>query len=297
VTVRNGTSTSGSLAVGVADSADSSRRRTVTGADGRARSATARTRASSSWSWPSGASGYGRPRLPRRSVLGPDVCVPPRTPAGRAAATTREDVQVALWRRDQIFEWLYAEGPKTIAEIKDHFDLTPNVSKADVAQLRVEGRLERTGTERQGPRGGRPSTEYRAVLREGPAEEPPVPDELLGAAGEIVDRDGEEKSIGERIAERYDLDLTIDPTPYGDRPGASERTRRISEEVRLELEGSAPEDEPVIAPITVHEQLVVRYITALIGWIERSSIVRDQGPPEHVYDRIERVLQIQDGAA
>lgn len=227
----------------------------------------------------------------------PLVDVPPRTPAGRAAATTREDVQVALWRRDQIFEWLYAEGPKTIAEIKDHFDLTPNVSKADVAQLRVEGRLERTGTERQGPRGGRPSTEYRAVLREGPAEEPPVPDELLGAAGEIVDRDGEEKSIGERIAERYDLDLTIDPTPYGDRPGASERTRRISEEVRLELEGSAPEDEPVIAPITVHEQLVVRYITALIGWIERSSIVRDQGPPEHVYDRIERVLQIQDGAA
>jgi hypothetical protein len=30
----------------------------------------------------------------------------------------------------------------------------------------------------------------------------------------------------------------------------------------------------------------------LIGWVERSAFVRDQGPPEHVYDRIERLLQI-----
>lgn len=49
--------------------------------------------------------------------------------------------------------------------------------------------------------------------------------------------------------------------------------------------------------MTVHEELVVRYIGSLIDWVSRSSYVRDDGPPEHVYDRIERLLQIQDGVA
>jgi hypothetical protein len=150
-------------------------------------------------------------------------------------AAEREDVRVARWRRDAIFEWLYAEGPKTIAAVKEHFDLTQNVARADIDQLRVEGRLERTGKELPGPRGGRSSVEFRAVVRDARAD----------------DAEGEPR----------------------------------------------PDPEPVApAPMTVHERLVVRYISCLIGWIERSSIVRDQGPPEHVYDRIERLLEIAAGA-
>lgn len=49
--------------------------------------------------------------------------------------------------------------------------------------------------------------------------------------------------------------------------------------------------------LTVHEQLVVRYITALINSIDRASILRDAPAPEHVYDGIERLLRIADGAA
>jgi hypothetical protein len=150
-------------------------------------------------------------------------------------AAEREDVQVARWRRDAIFEWLYAEGPKTIAAVKDHFDLTQSVARADIDQLRVEGRLERTGRELPGPRGGRSSVEFRAVVHDARAD-----------------------------------DLESEPGP--------------------DREPAAP------AAMTVHEQLVVRYISCLIGWIERSSIVRDQGPPEHVYDRIERLLEIAAGA-
>jgi hypothetical protein len=229
----------------------------------------------------------------------PAAAVPPRTPAARDELAEREDIEVTLWRRNEIFEWVLAEGPKTIVEIKDRFELPQNTAATDVAALRAEGRLERTGAERQGPRGGRPSAEYRAVTAELPASEPPVPDELLGAAGELVDDEGEEKSIGERISERRDLGWTVDPTPFGDRPGASEHTRAISEEVRHQVEAlyQADDEQPVDAPITVHEQLVVHYVSALIGWVERSAFVRDQGPPDHVFDRIERLLQIQDGAA
>lgn len=216
-----------------------------------------------------------------------------------------EDVNVTLSRRIQIFEWLLAEGPQTIADIQAHFEISNATARSDIEQLRVEGRLERAGVERSGPRGGRSSVEFRAFdsLRARPADaEPSVPDELLGAAGEVVDRDGEEKSIAERIAERRDAGLTIDPTPFPDRLDATERTREIGEQVCRELEACysvAPETEPEItnreSRITVHEQLVVRYVSSLISTIDRASVLRAEAPPEHVFDRIERLLQIEGG--
>jgi hypothetical protein len=100
--------------------------------------------------------------------------------------------------------------------------------------------------------------------------------------------------------------LTIDSTPFPDRPGATEQTRKIGEQVGREVEARyAAEQDEEPAPdfvihesrITIHEQLVARYVGALIDWVARTAYVRDDGPPGHVYDRIERLLQIEGGAA
>jgi hypothetical protein len=98
-----------------------------------------------------------------------------------------------------------------------------------------------------------------------------------------------------RAAGRTDRGAVGPPeAPRGD---AADTDRTIEEGQHDEQEEPAAVGREAAAPITVHEQLVVRYVSALIGWVERSAHVRDQGPPDHVYDRIERLLQIQDGAA
>lgn len=43
-------------------------------------------------------------------------------------------------------------------------------------------------------------------------------------------------------------------------------------------------------------QLQALYVHALIGQIQRSSILRDSAPPEHIYDRLERILGLQERA-
>jgi hypothetical protein len=227
--------------------------------------------------------------------------VPPRTAAGRQRAA-REDVQVAAWRREEIFEWLYAEGAKTIAEIKDRFELSQALARAAVDQLRVEGRLQRTGRERQGPRGGRPSAEFEAVEPAGVVGEPETPASALGAGGDEVDDDGRATTISEEIAYRRDNGLTIPAEPFPDREGATEETRRIGAEIDAELgRAYAEEDQDAAhaAPdgLTVHQELTVRYVASLIDWVSRTAYVRDDGPPEHVFDRIERLLGIEDGVA
>lgn len=85
------------------------------------------------------------------------------------------------------------------------------------------------------------------------------------------------------------------PPPPEPKPDVQEVVREVEREVQEVV--PAPASAPDSSGITVQQQLTVRYLTVLIGWIERSSIVRDQGPPEHVYDRIERLLGIQEGVA
>jgi hypothetical protein len=246
-----------------------------------------------------------RPPAPvtvRHVESAPAATVPPRTAAGRERAAAREDVQVASWRREEIFEWLYAEGPKTIAEIKDRFELSQNLARAAVDQLRLDSRLQRTGRERQGPRGGRPSAEFEAVEPAGVVGEPETPASALGAGGDEVDHDGRATTISEQIAYRAENRLTIPAEPFPDREGASEETRRIGAEVDAELGRVYAEDDADLAPavpgaLTLHQELTVRYVAALIDWVSRSAYVRDDGPPDQVFDRIERLLGIQDGVA
>jgi hypothetical protein len=236
----------------------------------------------------------------------PEAPAPPV--AARPRRAPREDSQVAEWRRTEIFEWLLDDGPKTLVEIRDHFNLADHVAQQAVRDLRITGHLQRTGQERQGPRGGRPSPEFEAVepVRADTSGEPETPAQVLGDAGDEIPYDGKPPTISEQITDRAEKRLTIDPRPFPEREGATEETRRIGEEVDAELErvyggDDGGELEPEFMNheerITVHEELVVRYIGSLIDWVGRSAYVRDDGPPEHVFERIERLLGIQDGAA
>jgi hypothetical protein len=69
-------------------------------------------------------------------------------------------------------------------------------------------------------------------------------------------------------------------------------------------DGIGGEPEPIASPpepepepdedATAFEWLTARYVTALIASIERASVLRAEAPPEHVFDRIERILGISE---
>jgi hypothetical protein len=69
-------------------------------------------------------------------------------------------------------------------------------------------------------------------------------------------------------------------------------------------DGIGGEPEPIASPpepepepdedATAFEWLTARYVTALIASIERASVLRGEAPPEHVFDRIERILGISE---
>jgi hypothetical protein len=237
----------------------------------------------------------------------------PAEPEASLELASPEPVAVAAWRDEEVVEWLRGDGPAVPVEIRERFGIPKGSIGGLLQRLRTRGLIERTGVTRCMPgRAGRPGPEFRAVepgddsgftnhessFTKHELTPPPTPDALLGAAGDVVDRDGAGRTIAETIADRRDSGVTIDPTPFGDRPGASERTRRISEEVRVELEGRYQPDEiEPAAPMTVHEQLVVRYLGALIGRVERAGMGGISEPPEHIYERVERILQIEGGAA
>jgi hypothetical protein len=204
-----------------------------------------------------------------------DAAPSPEEPAAEPAhRSTAEIQQIVRWRRTEIRDWVREQGAATTDEIRRHFDLTHNVAQRDVEWLRANGLLVKTGRSRPGPKGGRPSHEFEAV------EDALSPDGSTVSAARGVEDPPEQ--------------------PSGSGAGGVSTTRAATDEV------SQPEPsgggfievvEPALVELTIHQQLTVRYIGALIGWIERSSIVRDQGPPLHVYDRIERLLEITDGVS
>jgi hypothetical protein len=197
---------------------------------------------------------------------------PPATPAGR-----RLRPDEAAWRREAIVEWVAERGEALQVEIRDQFSTT----HAEIARLEQEGRLERTGEMRPRPPGTKPSP----VLR--------VPDPDPPSYGEPIEIPRPSHAqTGDAEAEQ--------PAAEAPRGDAADDDRTIEEGHTDEQEEPAAVGREVAAPtsqaVTVGAELTVRYVRSLIGWIERGTMTREQAAPDHVLDRIERILDLRRAA-
>jgi hypothetical protein len=200
---------------------------------------------------------------------------PVNAPAAPAPASDAEERLVGAWRDQAVVEWLQAEGPKTAREIARQFAIKQ--PQDIIARLRTRGLIEKTGVKRlaAGTKGGRPGAEYRAI--DGQAETPhPVKQPTVAVMGSSEPAD--------------ELELAARATR--DTPAAASDTKVEPDNSNDRADDTAP-----AGTTTVYEQLAVRYLSALITSIERASILRNETPPAHVFDRIERLLQLQDGPA
>lgn len=172
--------------------------------------------------------------------------------------------------------------------------------QAILGVLRRDGETQQVGLIEQA---GIPKGSIHAVLKR------------LADKGEIVMR--EELDARGAVSKFWSLASAIsatvaapaEPRAPADEPPAETPPEQPADELALqpdESDHSEAEDESehpfelsaelAAIDMTVHEHLVVRYIGALITTIDRASILRAEAPPEHVFDRIERLLEIRDGA-
>ena len=178
---------------------------------------------------------------------------------------------VGAWRDQVIVDWLRAEGPKTAREIATRFAI--GQPQDAITRLRTRGLIEKTGVKRlaAGIKSGRPGAEYRAT------ETQPRGCEPSAVRKDPVPGPKRELQVGSAARD------TVAP-PQESRPESEHAGGPVGD--------PAPHE-----PLTMREQLAVRYIAALVNSIDRASILRGDPPPMHVYDRIERLLAIQDTAA
>ena len=176
-------------------------------------------------------------------------------------------------RDHAIVAWLHAEGPKTASEIAARFAIKQ--PQDAMVRLRANGLIETTGVKRlpAGATTGRPGAEYRALKRQPQAS-----------------------STGARVDGATALSEAAGGLEGHTRDAAA--ASAAAEDAHELRRADERQDDADPAPATTaQEQLVLRYITALITTIERASILRTEPPPAHVFDRIERLLGIHDAAA
>lgn len=214
-------------------------------------------------------------------------------PAGRPAAAPGASLQ------DRIVAYLTEHGPASAPQISQALRANAGSVSAAIRTLRENGMIARDG-HAPSPAGGRPQVVYCAVTpilrapdsqaRTGDAEaEQPAaaaqPQVLPGpgeaSSGDAADARPERSQTGTTTtgaeAAGREAAAPTQPAPVGDTADTAGAPVSVDE-------------------LTAREQLALRYVRALITQLERASILRDP-VPEHVYDRVERLLDLGPSAA
>jgi hypothetical protein len=171
------------------------------------------------------------------------------------AEVRRPDLRSGAVARDMIVGHLVDHGPASTPELVQRLGLDRRTVKASISALQRNGLIARDG-ERRGAR-GRPQILYCAVAEVGAPDPSPQSRATAGAAAGTSAKGqspeaSDASSVGESRSERVPSQETEPSEPDGGRS----RTARDNEPVTVDR-------------LTVREQLAIRYVSALIGQVDR----------------------------